>query len=265
MKRIMIFAAVAFFTLSANAQRGYVERKIEDKYEDKYGKPGMEKYNDWMNGKVLNAKVEPEYNFPLSLTMEVTDYKKGKKKDPTEVTYYVNATNSNFATINQDSKKKDEMLMIYDVKSNVMLMLDMKKKSGMAININGFMSGKMIAEREKNMAEGGSGKDTKHDCKKTGKTKTIQGYSCNEYICTDAERDTRSEIWISDKIPVNISRANTRGPMSGYFAGMGGMNGMMMEGNFYKHDELESTMLVTNVNTSANLKIKSAEYEINGH
>ncbi len=251
--------------VGAFGQRGYVKDKIEKDNEKKYGDPGKEKLNDWMQGHVLNAKIEAEYLFPISMTMEMTSYKNGKKKDPVRTNYYLNVSSANFATQMEDDKKKEQMLMVYDMKANTMLMLDQKKMTGMAININAFMSGDAIAAREKRLHDGtGSPGRTDHDCKKTGKTKTIQGYTCEEYICIDKERNTRSEMWLSHKVPVNFAQGVTRGPMAGYFGGMRGETGMLMEANFYKNDELESTMLVTEINESANLKIKSGDYKLNG-
>jgi hypothetical protein len=262
MKKTLLIHLVLLATVSAQVQRGYVRDKIEDNYKDKYGQPGMEKYNDWMQGKVMNAKLEPEYNFLLYMNMQMTSYKNGQKKDVTDMKYYLNPASANFGMAGMDKKKADESLIVYDMKGNVMLMLDMRKMTGVAINMNAFMSGEATAEREKRM-QSGEVKENNADCKKTGKTKTIQGYSCDEYICADKDRNTRSEIWISQKLPVNIARANMRGPMSAYFRSMQGMSGMLMEANFYKNDVLESNMLVTEINEKANLKVKTADYKIN--
>jgi hypothetical protein len=173
--------------------------------------------------------------------------------------YFINTKTANFATKMADEKKKEQMLMVYDMKANSMLMLDQNKMTGMAININAFMSGEAIANREKKMAEGGKGD---HDCKKTGKSKTILGYHCDEYICIDKDKNTRSEIWLSPKVAINMSAA-MRG-MGGLAGAMNGQTGMMMEANFYKNDQLESSLLVTDLNESANMKVVTADYKLNG-
>lgn len=261
MKKLLL--PVFLLTASlAFGQRGQVRDKIHDDQEKKHGEPGMAQYNEWMQGKVLNAKVDPEYMFPLSLNMQITSYKKGQKKDVSNMKYFINLSNANLATSMADDKKSDEMLMVYAVKSNTMLMLDVKKKTGMAININAFMSGDAIAKREERMEKGEVKGD--NNCRKTGKTKTIQGYLCEEYICEDKEDNRRTEMYISPKIPVNIAQANSRGPMAGYFRNVRGMNGMLMEANFYKNNVIESSMLVTEINESANMKVVMADYKMNG-
>lgn len=264
MKKLILIPLVLLSTLSM-AQRGRVERAVEDKYEDKYGDPGKDKLNEWMNGKVLNVKTEPEYLFTTSVTMQMTDYKNGKKREPTEMRYFLNPGKNYFGTTVADKKRTDEeMFIIYELINNYMLMLDVKKKTGMAISVNAFMSGKAIEERNKRIAEGDTKSAEKHDCKKTGKTKTILGYPCEEYVCTDEEKGTRSEFWLTTKLPVDISRAYQQSPYAMYFRNTGKMGGMLMEGNFYKKDELQSTMLVTEVNTSANRKEVMSNYKING-
>jgi hypothetical protein len=262
MKKLLVIPVLLLSTL-AIGQRGHVERAVEDKYEDKYGKPGEDKLNGWMNGHVLNVKLEPEYVFPTSMTMQLQDYKRGEKKgDPTDVQYFLNPAKNYFGTSSVDNKKKNETFMIYEIKANYMVMLDTKKMAGMAMNLNAFMSGKAIAEREKKI-ESGEVKDGKHDCKKTGKTKTILGYSCDEYVCTDEEKGQRSEMWMTNKIPVDITQANMRGPYAAYFRKNNKMTGMMMEATFYKDDVIQSTMLVTEVNNKANRKEVMANYKMN--
>ncbi|MBL7719469.1 MAG: DUF4412 domain-containing protein [Flavipsychrobacter sp.] len=264
MKRTLLITTAMLLAGSAIAQRGYVRNKIEEGYEDKHGKSGMEKYEGWMNGKVLNVKTEPEYIFTTSVTMQVTDYKKGKKGEPTEMQYFLNPSKTYFGSSVIDKKKsKEEMFVIYELVNNYMLMLNVKEKTGMAISMNAFMSGKAIEERNKKLNSGDPKSSDNINCKKTGKTKSILGYSCEEYICTDEDKHTRSEFWITTKLPVDVSRAYLQSPYAMYFRNSGKMGGMMMEGNFYKNDELQSTMLVTDVNTSANRKEVMKEYKLN--
>jgi hypothetical protein len=263
--KTLILIPVLLLSTPSIAQRGYVERAVQDKYEDKYGDHGKDKLNEWVNGKVLNVKTEPEYVFTMSVTMEMTDYKNGKKKEPTQIKYFLHPGKNYFGTSVPDKKKADEeMFMIYELVNNYMLMLDVKKKTGTAISMNAFMSGKAIEERNKKMAGENTGSTVKNDCKKTGKNKTILGYPCEEFICIDEEKGTRSEFWFTTKIPVDISRAYMRSPYSIYFGNSGQMGGMLMEGDFYKNDELQSTMLVTEVNTNADRKEVMKDYKING-
>ena len=80
-------------------------------------------------------------------------------------------------------------------------------------------------------------------------------------MCVDKDRNTRSEIWVTNKISFDIAQTNSRGPMAAYFGSAAGLGGMMMEGNFYKNDELEMKMEMTNLDNAANMLVKTAQYE----
>jgi hypothetical protein len=125
------------------------------------------------------------------------------------------------------------------------------------------MSKENIEQREKGERPAPKTKSSVN-CKRTGKTKTIQGYLCEEYICTDEERNTRSEVWVTNKIPVNIAQSGARGPMAPYWGSTSSLGGMMMEGHFYKNDQLESSIEVTNIDPKANMKVNTTEYKMNG-
>jgi len=265
MKQCLYLLSFILLPVAAMAQSGYVH----DAMERKYGDPNAQKGNDWFNNHLLNAKYDPEYIFPLAMTMHMTSYEKnGEKKNESDIQYFINAAKNCFATNaggdeRKKKKKNDEMLMVYDYKANTMLMLNVTDKTGMAININAFMSKENIEKREKGEHPASKTKSSM-SCKRTGKTKTIQGYPCEAYICTDEERNTRSEVWITTKISINIAQSGARGPMAAYWGSTSSLGGMMMEGHFYKNDVLESSMEVTNINPHADVKVKTTDYKMNG-
>lgn len=260
-----IYLVCLLIPVLAQSQSGYVH----DAMRRKYGDPNAQKGNDWFNNHLLNAKYEETYTFPLSMTMHITTYdKSGDRKNESDVHYYINAAKNCFASdVGEDErrkkKKSDEMLMLYDYKANVMLMLNVTDKTGTAININAFMSKENIEKREQGTQTAGTRK-TSVSCKRTGKTKTIQGYTCEEYICTDEEHNTRSEVWVTNKISMNLAKGGARGPMAAYWGSTSSLGGMMMEGHFYKNDKLESSMEVTQLDPHANMKVNTTEYKMNG-
>lgn len=261
MKRGIIIGAVLFASTHAYAQpgSGYAHRAIEDKYE-KDNAGNKQKGMDWMNS-AMNGKTEDNYKFPINIRMHMTTYKNGEMKDENDMDYYVNSGAKYFGVRMQDNnkrKKNEVMFMIYDFDNNSSVMINETEKTYMAINLNAFMSAEAQANRGKPSGDG----KYKNDCKKSGKTKTIQGYSCDEYVCIDEDRNRRSEIWVTNKIPVDISQSFARSPYA--YMGTNKMAGMMMEGSFYKSDQIESKMEVTNVNQSANYNVKMSEYSKQG-
>lgn len=262
MKKILSLCLLAGLALSAAAQRRAAENAVEKSMEKKYGEPGKEKLDDWMSGHLMNVKVEPSYDFSFAYTMHSTTYRNGEKHREADIHYYMNPSRNLFATDGSDDKKrkKDDMLMVYDYKANAMLMLNTTDKTGMAMNLNAFMSKEKIEEREQNRSGGKMPEG--FSCSKTGKTQTILGYKCEEYICKDEKRNSRSEIWITRELKGNtVGGAGGLSPLWGSAQQAGGM---LMAGKFYKEDQLESSMEVTNINTSANFNINTAEYKFAG-
>lgn len=256
MKNVILLSCL-MLSIAADAQRGYVH----DAMKDKYGKPGEEQGMDWMNNKMLNVKVDPEYAFQQSVTMHITNYKKGEIKDESDITYFFNTAGNKLGMKSSEErrKKSDDMFIIYDYKANAMIMLNETDKTGMAININAFMSGDAIRRREEGTKKP-SGKSNM-DCKKTGKTKTIQGYKCFEYVCVNEDEGTRSEMWITTEIPFDLSKTRPHGAMSMYYGAAGGQGGMLIEARFYKHGTLESAMTVTSVDKNANKLVRTNDYK----
>jgi hypothetical protein len=52
--------------------------------------------------------------------------------------------------------------------------------------------------------------------------------------------------------------------MAPYWGSTSSLGGMMMEGHFYKNDQLESSIEVTNIDPKANMKVNTTEYKMNG-
>ena len=255
MKKLLLIPAclLAFNVLAQESQ-------VHDAIDDKYGKDGRDKLNAWTEN-MMNAKTEPQYTFTTAMNMHIISYKHGEKKDESDIKYYINPASETFAMRPMGGKKKEEnMIIVYDMKNHAMLMLDHDKMTGMAMNMNAFMS-KEMQERRDHPETSGTKSNT--DCKKTGQTKTIQGHLCEQFVCKDDERKTRSEIWIASDLPINIAQSGARSPYASYFKSAEGMGGMMMLANFYKEEELESTMEITMLDPKANIMVKTIDYKLN--
>lgn len=259
MKCLFFLSCICMSTASF-AQSGYIHNAMADKY----GEPGAEKGTDWINNKMLKVDMKPQYSFPVSMAMHTTSYKNGEKKDESDINYFFN-TPANIIGIKSTEerrKRNDEMFVVYDYSANAMLMLNQTDMTGMAINMNAFMSGDQIKRREESGSKGG-GNSQKADCKKTGKTKTILGYPCFEYVCVNDDDETRSEMWITTKIPFDLSKTGGRSAMAAYYHHAAGLGGMMMAAKFYKRGQLDTEMEVTSVDNNANKIINTKDYKFN--
>lgn len=263
MKNLLLSVLLMSCLSDAQAQRGYVERAIEKNYEKKYGEPGTQKGNDWINNHLLNVDIEEEYRFPTSVKMHTTSYKNGTVKNEGDIQYYFNSggTIVGFKNVDESKKKKDDQFIIYDYIKNAMIMLNEKDKTGIAMNINAFRSKESIEKRNEEIKSGKT-RETNTSCKATGKTKTLLGYNCIEYTCYDLDTDTKSEVWIATKIPFDTKNMNARNPLAPYYRNSA-YGGMVLLGKFYKENELTSTLEVTELNTNANFIKKTTEYKFN--
>lgn len=257
MKKLLILSVSLFAFSASSAQKDQVEKAMQEKYMKEHGNDGMAKLQDFM-ANMSNAETRPVYKFPITMTMRITDYVKGVKKEPSDIKYHINATEETFAFVGKENKSgSKEMVIVYDNKNNVMVMLDEQKRSYMAMNVNAFMSAEMQARKAQGVTKGTSNLE----CSKSGKTKNIQGYLCEEYVCIDKEKDSKTEVWVTDKVPVNIAKSAKGQAWATYFHGLEGMNGMMMEGKFYEKGQLEATMEVTEMNEKANHSISLSSYK----
>lgn len=252
MKKLLFILAITS-GLSSFAQ----EKEVRDAMEKKYGEPGMEKMNEWLAG--MNGKVAAEYSFPMSVDMTMINHRDGKSPKPMQMTIYVNKEKELLGTKMKGNKGKNDIMMVVDQENNNIVMLNEKEKTAMAINTKAFMATNNYSHPTKE-------KTGTVDCKKTGKIKTIAGYPCEEYICTNTERDGRYEIFVTDKVKFDFTNNDGRNnPFADYFKQVAGLGGMMMEGKFYEKDELQATVTVNSINTSANYTISTAGYKTGLH
>lgn len=252
MKNLLVASFLLLSHLSF-AQKGQTEKAMQEKQRAE----GMAKLQEMMAG-MNNAETRPVYKFPISMTMRVTEYKNGVKKEATDMKYHVNGAEETFAFVGRENKSGGkEMMVVYDSKNSTMVMLDEQKKTYMAMNINAFKG------MEKQMG-GTSNVGNNIKCSKTGKTKVIQGYLCQEYVCVDKEKDSRSEFWVTNKIPVDIAQSFKNSPIAAYFNKideMDGLSGMMMEGKFYEKGELKAVMEMLNINEKSNQTVTLSNYK----
>ncbi len=255
MKQLLFLLILLLLNVVCYAQHRYVK----DAMYGKYGKDNEKKGEDWLRN-ASSGKVEPEYIFPRMIVMRTTRYRRGKENGTNEISYYTHAEKNYFAmraTEEGSSRRREPMLIIYDYAAGSLIMLNEQEKTGMAMNLNAFRS-REAAAGAKDTRQGTA--NGSNDCQATGKTKEILGYTCELYICTDQERNRRSEIWLTKKAVFDFSKASLQGPLAGYFNGLSGMNGLVMEAEFYKDDELEMKMQVTRADMNAHVVISTKGY-----
>ncbi len=257
MKKYISLLIGLVVTCAAFAQRGQVEKAMHDKYAKQYGQPGLDKLN-----KFMNSKTESSYSFPLYINMKLTEYEDGKE-EVSHVKYYANGDNFAFRGVEQEQRgrKQENMTIVFDAKNQSMIMLNEDELKGMALHYGMFQA--TIQQRVKSVYE----EEMKNvKCNKTGKSKSIQGYSCMQYKCAieDEDDDVKKtgEIWVSNQIKMDAKKGAGFGFWNLYFMDVAGINGMMMEGDFYEDGKLTSKMEITELNKKASYKIDMTKYQM---
>lgn len=245
MKRLFIVAVTVLMITQVRAQQNNDDKTAQ----------AMAMMQEMMNS-MANAEARPLYKFPLAMNMHIVTYENDSKKEGMDVKFYINNKEDYMAFKGEGHKDMKAMTIIFDPGKSTLVMLNSAEKSYMAMNTEALEK----MDMQKMMQEHGGDKMSDIDCNKTGKEKKIKGYTCHQYICTDKEKNTRSEVWMTDEIKVNIAKAVKKGPMATYFKNMKDMNGMMMEGRFYQDGKLQAAIDITDVDPKSDYKVKLDDY-----
>ncbi len=205
------------------------------------------------------VKYEQTYIFNESMVMEMSIFnKKNELKNASKFTILFTPSEANFGysiADNSKKKKKDESksLFVYDKKNDAMLMLNETEdgKNGIATSIKI----KESKGEEQTESESDDFKFTK-----TGRTKIILGYKCDEWA---GESQTSKAIyWVTKDINWHSSNFinNTAQKKSNTFTRY--PEGMMLEADITSEDNERVHYLVTEINHNINFRLNTADYQI---
>ena len=191
--------------------------------------------------------------------------KNGNKESEGEFITHLNSNTKSMAYQALSKENNSEQgLFIIDAENSATIILseDNGEKTGIVYGMNAFFKtmGESYSDDEEYLAETPETYMANPDVKKTGRTKTIAGYKCEEYIHED--ESSKSHIWITKKL-----KLNTEDFLSAIFKtsiaahGMGW--GYMMESTSVDKETGEkSIMKVTRVDKNSNVKFSLSDYEI---
>lgn len=205
-------------------------------------------FNMQMAGK---KDVRSEYNFTSNVYVQIQNYKKNGEKDGDVSNVRYHFSNEDFfgtEMIMTDKKGKvTESFGVSEFPKQLLVSL---------INSDGEKTGTaMKVDFQKAVDKANDSSEVKIE--KTGKTKTILGYNCHEYIITDKDGN-RTETWNTKELNYDLTKmmAGNRSEMEvkGYDGGF------MMEMIFLDKNGKKTTWNVIEVNTNAAKKVTTGEY-----
>ncbi len=269
-----------------------VEKKVDDKVDEEVDKNldkvfegdenadknksarQSERMQKMMKGLGMSGKpvsIEDDYSFDSKLQMHFESYKKNGKKDSDgEFITFIDPNGKNFAyqVVNGDMKEKGQGLFIMDFENKAMIILTDEdgEKNGIVYGFDGAGALGMGLDTED--YEELEDEDVPNNIamnpyiKKTGQTKTIKGYKCEEYRYDNPEEETKSNFWISEDVDI-ITRDffGTIMKSAQYSNGMPWGFVMEAESENTKTGE-RSIMKVTDIDTNANKKFSMGNYKI---
>lgn len=271
--------------LQKAASRG-VERAVEDKVEEeanKYVRRQLEKqlaglYSEDSESTPLNLDMnmmlaglgedvptEESYSFIGSAKFEIqTTSKKGKKEDPMILTSFF-AAGENYTGMEfidpENAGLKTTIIFDMTHDASILLMDNEGEKSYFAYNLN---MEAIVDGLDPEAAE--SLENSEFSIEKTGETKTILGYSCEEYRVKT--KDGEGNYWVTDE-PIEgydsfwgrnspFVSTKTQERYSDHFSNL--PNGNFMEMNFLSNDGEEMKMKVLEINPDQPMNFVMADY-----
>jgi hypothetical protein len=212
-----------------------------------------------------NLKYNDEYVFTADMKYSTETFdEKGKSTGQMYSRMLFAKDNKNMAMISEstDPNEKNTSQIIFDGENQVMVMLNDKDKSGMVMG-----SGTSVTEEEQNEQSNSAETEEVQDYSninftKTGKTKTILGYKCDEYLSKD--ENTESHFWITNQLLFKSGSAlNKMNQMNNAYSLGQFPGGFVMEMNSKNlQDKTSSTFKVVEINENKTNKISTKGYQL---
>lgn len=209
--------------------------------------------------------VADSYDFDHLIQMQIESFdKNGKKESEGQFITHLNPKNKSMAyeMISGDIGQPGQGLFIIDAENGATIILSEEngEKTGIVYGLGTFFSTIGASLEDETVAETPDSYLLNPNVKKTGRTKNIAGYKCEEYKYTD--EDTESEIWITTDLKMNTQDFfSTLFKTSLYSHGIPW--GYMMEASTVEKQSGEkSYMQVTKVDTNSKKYFSLADYKI---
>jgi hypothetical protein len=214
--------------------------------------------------------IAEKYRFASKMTMHFQNFdSNGTIKDEGDVVTYISPGEKNFAyefvsgaPDDRREPEKGTFIMDYENGATIILSNEDGKRTGVVYGIK-FSEGDPTEEGEWDEEDFEDESDVdyiKQNLRKTGRTKNILGYKCEEYVFD--EEDEKGSFWITGK--TGWKNSNAFSSIFGSAMYMHGIyGGMLMESESTDKETGEkSKMKVTELNDDANVTFVTSDYEL---
>ncbi len=235
-----------------------------------YGE-NLSKWADKMAGLGYSSEpvpIEDVYSFSSSITMHMKTFnKEGTLKTDGIIKIYANEGDRTYAYefVSGEVQDKDDMqkgIIIMDAKNNASIILndEEEKKTGVVYGGKGFMDESLYEEDDEAIDDMDDVNYVDPRVTKTGRTKSILGYKCEEYKYKDEEGEadawiTKEMDWDSEDFMTTMFRSSM------YSNGIWGGFLMASEGVQYANGE-KSIFEIVDINKGSKSTFSLSQYEI---
>lgn len=214
------------------------------------------------NGEKINT--ESVYHFDAYIAYHIKTKKEGEDETNGEMKSYYCANSDDNAFEFEDKNTQQTTVFISDFKNKALLMLSQKdgKKSGFVMPLSEQETTIENLEDENDEQEVESEDVNALQYRKTGRTKKILGYTCDEYVGED--NDSKAEIWTTTQLKFSSNKGLSKlSEMHGVNSGAAYPNGFVMEMHTTgKKDNSKIDMVVTAIDESTSKKISAEGYQL---
>lgn len=212
-----------------------------------------------------SVPFEDFYKFDHLIQMHIESFDgSGKKTSDGEFITHLNPSSKSMAyqVVSGNMGNPGQGMFIIDAENGATIILSEEKgkKTGIVYGMGSFFQSIGETYSEEALEDSPEMYLANPNVKKTGKTKTIAGHKCEEYVYTD--EDTESEIWITKDLKMNTQDFfSTLFKTSLYSHGIGW--GYMMESTSKNKTTGEKSMMrVTKVDTNSNVSFNMGDYQV---
>lgn len=169
-------------------------------------KKGTKETGRGLFGAKIDIKYEDEYKFTGRIYMQMETY---DKKDVVKSDYYTyynsNTLNAGIEMLPLNAKNGDKTyptVFLFDNDNRSFMMIIESKDSKTGI-ISSMPSDSTMAAQAKTQKEANPEKAT---ITKTGNSRVIAGYKCDEYKIVDAEKEGYSNVWMTKDVKLKADK-----------------------------------------------------------
>jgi hypothetical protein len=207
------------------------------------------------------AKYEPLYNFSVILDATIAETKKNGKQSSNDMVWMSGEECMGIEVTDED-KPSQSNLVIFDFKNQSMVTVIQNDEGDQA------MAMPMITQEDMDYSQIAEEYSEDYSFSKSGRTKNILGYNCEEYIF-DSE-DVDGTVWVTKEAGISTMEMfeDMYQGNKDSFKGSNYMNwfgeGLMMESESKDEKGNVTTYRVTKIQEDARFTVEMEEYEMIG-